>query len=58
MFFSKNELGSFQFPNFMKFKKLYVMRNITCPNFNAAFKIDVSGYESITKQVRDNEVQQ
>ena len=31
------------------------MKNITCPNCNTAFKIDESGYESIAKQVRDNE---
>ena len=33
------------------------MKNITCPNCNTAFKIDESGYESIAKQVRDNEFQ-
>jgi len=33
------------------------MNNITCPNCNTAFKIDESGYESIAKQVRDNEFQ-
>ena len=31
------------------------MKNITCPNCNTAFKIDETSYESIAKQIRDNE---
>jgi hypothetical protein len=31
------------------------MNNITCPNCKTAFNIDESGYDSIAKQVRDNE---
>ena len=32
------------------------MKNITSHNYNTAFKINEFGYESIAKQVRDNEL--